>query len=173
MKNLYILVSADRASFKIGIGDNPALRWKQLRADFCVTDSFYLTVSKGALKVEQMLHILFSDFNRPQSGDGGTEWFDAKCLPEVEAFLQHNTSRLGLGEKQRPDLTPVKRRVNKSTPLPIRYPNEMLEKVEDDAKALRRSKASIIVEIIERHYENGGRHLGVPPLATRKKAGAR
>jgi hypothetical protein len=47
----------------------------------------------------------------------------------------------------------------------------MLEKVEDDAKALRRSKASIIVEIIERHYENGGRHLGHPP--TKKKAGAR
>jgi predicted DNA-binding protein len=64
--------------------------------------------------------------------------------------------------------------MSKTTPLPIRIPNDILEHVEDDAKTLRRSKASIIVEIIERHYENGGRHLGRPSITTHtKKAGAR
>jgi predicted DNA-binding protein len=64
--------------------------------------------------------------------------------------------------------------MSKTTTLPVRFPNEMLDQIVDDAKALRRSKASIVIEIIERHYENGGRHLGRPATTTtKKKAGAR
>jgi hypothetical protein len=87
MKSLYILVSSDRTLFKIGIGDDPALRWKQLRGDFCEADSYYFSVSKSAFRVEAMLHTLFSEFNKRRPGNGGSEWFDSKCLPEVEVFL--------------------------------------------------------------------------------------
>lgn len=61
--------------------------------------------------------------------------------------------------------------MSKTTTLPVRFPNEILAKVVDDAEALRRSKASIIIEIVEKHYQNG--KPTVTSTTTKKKAGAR
>jgi predicted DNA-binding protein len=57
----------------------------------------------------------------------------------------------------------------KSIPLPVRFPTDLYECIDDDATRLRRSKASIIVEIIEKHYDNQN---GDKPT-TKKKAGSR
>jgi hypothetical protein len=158
MKKLYILMSADRTLFKIGIGDEPLSRWKQLRGKFCEDESFYCSVSKGALRAEQMLHTLFSDFNKPRSGDGGTEWFDVGCLSEVEAFLEQNTVRLGLGERQRVDSKPRRVVKVKTTAFRLCIPREINNSVRKDATSLRRSAASIVLEIIENHY-TGKQHV--------------
>jgi predicted DNA-binding protein len=37
--------------------------------------------------------------------------------------------------------------------ITMRFPTELLDRVNNDAKALRRSKTSIVVEIVEKHYE--------------------
>jgi predicted transcriptional regulator len=49
----------------------------------------------------------------------------------------------------------------------MRFPNEIFDKITSDAKALRRSKASIVVEILENHYQNG------KPTSKKKLAGQR
>jgi predicted DNA-binding protein len=41
---------------------------------------------------------------------------------------------------------------SKTTPLPIRFPNDLAERIREDAYHLRRSKASIVIEIVEKHY---------------------
>jgi predicted DNA-binding protein len=61
--------------------------------------------------------------------------------------------------------------MSKSTPLPVRFPNEIYDRIDGDAKALRRSKASIILEIVEKHYENG--KPTVTTTTVKKKAGSR
>jgi predicted DNA-binding protein len=47
--------------------------------------------------------------------------------------------------------------MSKTTSLPIRFPNEILDRVNVDAKTLRRSKASIVIEILEKHYHENPR----------------
>jgi predicted DNA-binding protein len=49
----------------------------------------------------------------------------------------------------------------------MRFPNEIFDQITRDAKELRRSKASIVVEILEKHYQNG------KPTAKKKLAGQR
>jgi predicted DNA-binding protein len=54
----------------------------------------------------------------------------------------------------------------------FRTPEELVEKVDGDASRLRRSRGSILTEIIEKYYENG--HVQQQPETTKKKkAGAR
>jgi len=40
----------------------------------------------------------------------------------------------------------------KTTPLPIRFPNELIDHIKADAVRLRRSKASIILQINKKNY---------------------
>lgn len=44
---------------------------------------------------------------------------------------------------------------SKTVPLPVRFPSDLLGRVSQDARDLRRSKASIIIEIVEKHYSKG------------------
>jgi predicted DNA-binding protein len=57
----------------------------------------------------------------------------------------------------------------KSKPLPVRFPLDLYERIDGDAKEKRRSKASILVEIVEKHYENQNGHQPTP----KKKASTR
>jgi predicted DNA-binding protein len=61
--------------------------------------------------------------------------------------------------------------MSKTITLPVRFPTELLDMVSDRAESLRRSKASIIVEAVEKHFHPNG--LKPKTTATKKKAGAR
>jgi predicted DNA-binding protein len=58
---------------------------------------------------------------------------------------------------------------SKTKPLGMRIPNEIFDRVSEDARTLRRTKASIITEVLEKHYANG---KPTTPIQT-KKAGTR
>jgi hypothetical protein len=58
------------------------------------------------------------------------------------------------------------------TQVPLRAPDYVLKKIDEDAVRLRRSRSSILLEIVEKHYDL------IPPSLTkptnnRKKAGVR
>ena len=59
----------------------------------------------------------------------------------------------------------MKKPINK--PMSVRIPDELQEHLTESAKTLRRTKASIIIEAIENHFNN---HTQPVATSTRKKA---
>ena len=98
MDVLYLFVSTAEAAVKIGISRNPLGRVMQLPNKIDLSRSYAVHLRSGsALQLERTLHYWFrADSKQMSPGEGCTEWFQPRALPEIIEFLNANTIRLGV-----------------------------------------------------------------------------
>lgn len=95
---LYLLVSAESPTFKIGLAGDSYRRSKDLPERFAYESSYVVKLTNGdPFKTERTLLYLFRrDHADKPHGDGYTEWFELEALDEVLAFIEANKVRLGV-----------------------------------------------------------------------------
>ena len=92
---VYLLVSEDHSSFKVGVSLNPLKRVLQLPENIDVERSFQFSCQRShAFRAEKSIHFLFDKYrlNKDKS-DGYTEWFDFSAFDEVQKFVIHNQDK--------------------------------------------------------------------------------
>jgi hypothetical protein len=89
---VYVMHHATEDRIKIGHSGNPFARALALKLDkIDYSRSLQMAVEHGKVgATERMLHHLFSEYSVSveHDGDGKTEWFEARALPEVRDFIE-------------------------------------------------------------------------------------
>ena len=92
---VYLLVSEDHSSFKVGVSLNPLKRVLQLPENIDVERSFQFSCQRShAFRAEKSIHFLFDKYrlNKDKS-DGYTEWFDFSAFDEIQKFVIRNQDK--------------------------------------------------------------------------------
>ena len=92
---VYLLVSEDHSSFKVGVSLNPLKRVSQLPENIDVERSFQFSCQRSdAFRAEKSIHFLFDKYrlNKDKS-DGYTEWFDFSAFDEIQKFVIRNQDK--------------------------------------------------------------------------------
>lgn len=92
---VYLLVSEDHSSFKVGVSLNPLKRVSQLPENIDVERSFQFSCQRSdAFRAEKSIHFLFDKYrlNKDKS-DGYTEWFYYSGFDEIQKFVIHNQDK--------------------------------------------------------------------------------
>lgn len=103
--SLYLLVSEDGGSFKIGISNNVSSRIATLKGNgnnFDLERSVIFVSNEVRMKsVERTLHFLFQEHNLEIGAnfDGYTEWFDISCFDAVVAQIEQIAVLKGIDVK--------------------------------------------------------------------------
>ena len=87
---IYVLISADRGSLKIGKSDNPIKRATILSKyyEFNFFESFYIRCDESNFEIETMLHKIFKKHHIHFDYDGGNEFFKYDVLDDILALIK-------------------------------------------------------------------------------------
>jgi len=138
-RELYLLVSADTPSFKIGVAANTLRRAQGLPEKIAYERSYSIKLSSGnAYKAEKTMHYLFREHKveKPR-GDGFTEWFSIDAFDAVVAFIEANKALLGVARIEPIDLAELEE---------LRTAARSAAETDPDKAARRQEKVRLLAE---------------------------
>lgn len=127
IRYLYVLVTKDKKTCKVGISVNPILRSESLKDDFDESESVTVSMPyNSAQTVEKFLHkVLESLAIKKDPAEGYTEWFHSDAKKKVISIVESFSDDLSIGkwktlEAMRNDPDASKNIVTKTSPIGIR-----------------------------------------------------
>jgi hypothetical protein len=137
---LYLVKSLIDPHWKIGISRNLHNRLRAIPEEIDFDCSYYVECRKPSRKIEQALHLLFSDYriDKPRSSQAYTEWFDVQCFESARRFIADYGEMLGVGE-----LRPIPKDTRVATPVVLQSLAASAEALSSEGVGLGKLLASM------------------------------